>query len=353
MKYYVLVRRYDKDHTDIAVNVDLFTSKEAAIKQMRIEYEKRIELNNHFESICKNVGEIFIDQKYDPSNIHHLAEAIIVVWDKGEQDFEGTVQWDVFEVVPDKVMTNDEKETVTTLSETMDNDMRCRLDMMMKMISRVRKGDTVKFGQYPQTGNGDVLPVEWKILEIKDDKALLLSKHILDCHRYDQRKINCETTWVDSELRTWLNSYFYDKAFSDLEKEAIIDSPVRGTKSVDKVFILNSHQADIMFRNHSNEYFNYQELRVKTITEYAKKKCRLLHEDATSIFGDVVITAEDIKQLHNNCWWLRTSYKNINIDGKNQICIITPEGYLGCTHEDSADVGVCPAIWVETAHLKR
>lgn len=45
--------------------------------------------------------------------------------------------------------------------------------------------DYVYFGHYPQTEKGlDRTPIEWLVLDVKDNKLLLISRYILDCMPY-------------------------------------------------------------------------------------------------------------------------------------------------------------------------
>lgn len=90
-------------------------------------------------------------------------------------------------------------------------------------------GQIVEFGRYPQTRDGEILPIKWKVLEIKNRKAFLLSKNALDQKPYDSRF--CETspltqsktvTWSNSYIRQWLNTDFLNKAFLDNEKKSIV-----------------------------------------------------------------------------------------------------------------------------------
>lgn len=354
---YALVRQYESLINGDSISVDLFSTKEAAIEQMRKEYNKRIELDEYFEKTGKTVGNMFIDEKYDPSDAHHVAEAIVVVMGDnktGERYYEGTAQWNVFEVIPDEVMTNIEDDTITTRSEDNDNLTRSILENRIKESLRISRGHVVEFGRYPQTGNGKVLPIKWSVLDEKDNDVLLLSVDILDCHRYDNGNNEGKTTWENSELRDWLNTHFFDSAFSDAEKNHIIDNPIRGTKTADKVFILNRHQSEILFRKNTFECGDYQKKRAKTISAYADKNSDQVYEKLNGVSKMVQKSyLEHNKWLYNNAWWLRTGYRNIRIDGKNQICVIGPDGYLGCVPEDRLDVGVCPAIWVEKSCLKR
>jgi serine/threonine protein kinase len=76
-------------------------------------------------------------------------------------------------------------------------------------------GSTVSFGGYENQ------PIEWQVLEVKDNKALLLSKHILFRTAYDK---NHSGIWKTSSLRQYLNGEFYENCFTKIEKNAIISS---------------------------------------------------------------------------------------------------------------------------------
>lgn len=90
-------------------------------------------------------------------------------------------------------------------------------------------GQIFEFGRYPQTRDGGILPIKWKVLEIKNKKAFLLSECGLDKKPYDSRICNIspfsqrETVkWSNSYIRTWLNTDFLNEAFLDSEKKSII-----------------------------------------------------------------------------------------------------------------------------------
>ena len=64
--------------------------------------------------------------------------------------------------------------------------------------------DTVVFGSYPQSDiTGDIKePIEWIVLDRQEDKALLLSKYILDSAKFNDEINNL---WETSSLRMWMN----------------------------------------------------------------------------------------------------------------------------------------------------
>ena len=90
--------------------------------------------------------------------------------------------------------------------------------------------DTVTFGTYPQddvTGNSKE-PIEWIVLDKVGDKALLMSKKVLDKKPFCNT--NRHSNWEESDLRSWLNNDFYNQAFSDKEKESILTESIKNSR---------------------------------------------------------------------------------------------------------------------------
>lgn len=125
--------------------------------------------------------------------------------------------------------------------------------------SSVKVGDYVKFGRYPQN-NGDVKePIEWLVLEVNSNEALLISRYGLDCKVYHGECINI--TWEICDLRKWLNNDFLKEAFSEEERERIKLSEVvnddnrayssGGNNTQDRVFCLSLAEAEQYFKNDS------------------------------------------------------------------------------------------------------
>ncbi len=115
----------------------------------------------------------------------------------------------------------------------------------------ISKGDVILFGSYEQDNNAEngKEPIEWIVLDVKNGKALLLSKYALDCKAYNGITRMTDVTWENCTLRAWLNSDFLHDAFTDSEQKKILPStlvnkgnPVYGTEgcedTVDRVFIL-------------------------------------------------------------------------------------------------------------------
>lgn len=97
-------------------------------------------------------------------------------------------------------------------------------------------GGTIAFGKH-----------EWRILDIKDGKALLLSDEIIEQRDYHDKKE--EVTWETSETRNYLNNCFMEN-FDHNEKKSILPvvnankyNPWYGSKggnsTEDRIFLLS------------------------------------------------------------------------------------------------------------------
>lgn len=103
-----------------------------------------------------------------------------------------------------------------------------------------------------QTFLGDLRNVQfgkylWRVLDVRNDRALLLTEEILKWREYHSS--NTSVTWETCELRRYLNEAFL-KTFSAQERKRIVqtenrnaDNPWFGTSggrdTVDKVFLLS------------------------------------------------------------------------------------------------------------------
>ncbi len=107
----------------------------------------------------------------------------------------------------------------------------------------------VTYGVFEQDNNLDngPEPIEWRVCYVDNEKALLMSKYILDCRQfhsfndnYDEGSYGSKVTdWNRSDLKKWLNEDFYSTAFP--EENIILDDP----NGVDngKVFTISFSEA--------------------------------------------------------------------------------------------------------------
>ena len=185
-------------------------------------------------------------------------------------------------------------------------------------------GKTFYWGKYEQDNDLTNGPedIEWIVLAIEDGKALLLSRCGLDAvtfHDTDE-----PVTWEDCTLRAWLNSQFWDKAFSDEEQARILTTSVvddRDQEKVteDKVYILNDDELEF--------YLEKSDQRRVHFTEYA-----------TAQGGHA-------NRYNGTCWWWTRTIKG------NGTTVSTIDGYglfenFGSMATDTS-VSVAPAIWIQ------
>lgn len=93
-----------------------------------------------------------------------------------------------------------------------------------KKLKDAKVGDNVIFGKYEQDiclSNG-ADPIVWKVLDIKDGKALLLSEDVIDDHVFNNSQ--GDTIWETSSLRNFLNNDFYNDVFNEEEKAKIVST---------------------------------------------------------------------------------------------------------------------------------
>jgi len=103
-------------------------------------------------------------------------------------------------------------------------------------------GDLVTFGSYPLGFGEDLSPIEWVVLDVQDDCALLVSRYVLDCRPLN-KTMELTLNWMNSGLRSWLTGTFYDAAFDDEEKAAIVPAGDLG-----RVFLLSGEEVASCFQ---------------------------------------------------------------------------------------------------------
>lgn len=210
--------------------------------------------------------------------------------------------------------------------------------------------DRVWIGLYPQKsadGSG-VRPLEWLVLDKQGDKALLISKYIIDKIPYSLTEENCN--WETSFIRQWLNSEFYNNVFDAEDKNYILPTTNLTTDkrtnttitTIDNVFLLSDDEVIKYFnltkKDGINGYYSYEaspklessytefaELRGKTYSnEYCDYFLRTLRTE-DHLFVDTVSVDKGDENNH--------SYTTIYPD------------FGGITVKESS--GIRPAMWVK------
>ncbi len=186
------------------------------------------------------------------------------------------------------------------------------------------------FGQYEQDNDLTNGPedIEWQVLTVEDDRALVVSRYGLDAMKYYQ--LRGYVTWETSTLRKWLNGDFYESAFSSTEKSRIIsvtnENPENrefgtkgGNSTQDKVFLISIDEAE--------QYFSSNDNRKCTATAYAE-------ENGAHIY----------KGSKTSLWWLRSPGKY-----NDTAAFVNSAGRVRFAGEtaDEKTAAVRPAFWLD------
>lgn len=222
-------------------------------------------------------------------------------------------------------------------------------------------GDTITFGHYEQdndTSNGPEA-ITWKVLDVQDGKALVISEKILARvrHRYVEDGHGA-VTWETSRVRQWLSEDFFDAAFSDEEKTAVYLTNVKsepnpdytdtdpGKDTQDYVFVLGLEQYDEYFAD-DGDLFDaiapYTEV-ARVGNPYAKDE--LVRTAKYYPMNNAVRGNADGSA---GWWWLRTVGQDYAADG-NFMMRVDAAGKADGVGSD-ADCGVRPAMWVDVDTL--
>ena len=183
----------------------------------------------------------------------------------------------------------------------------------------------IKLGKYPQKTCAPKT-IEWRVLEVKGNEALLISRYGLICKPY--HRFNMDISWEDCDLRKWLNEDFLNEAFTPEERQRIRLSDVAndekpefyatsgGNNTQDRIFCLSNAEARRYFKNNR------------------ERTCR-----ATALARE-----KGLRTLYSGCfWWLRSpgfcqnEASSVYADGS-----MFPSGFV----VRDTRVTVRPAMWV-------
>jgi hypothetical protein len=197
-------------------------------------------------------------------------------------------------------------------------------------IANAQAGSHIYFGSYEQDNDlyASVKPIEWRVLERKGNRILVISEYGLEDEPYNKKRAS--VTWETCTLRAWLNSDFLTSAFT-ADEQAMIPAvhvvneknPKFGTDggndTEDKVFILSISEAKSFFPTKND--------RMCTPTAYTLAKGCYANKDSGRCW-----------------WWLRSPgddqghVARMDIDGT-----LLYDGYFAARTTGA----VRPALWIE------
>lgn len=217
-----------------------------------------------------------------------------------------------------------------------------------KATSFDKVGNIVSFGSYEQDNDTDngTEAIKWKVIAVEDGKALLLSQDILDGRSYEDS--SDYVTWETSDLREWMNSEFYDDAFSKDEKSHIQTTtlsneegtPFTVSDTEDQVFILSASELFKYFDTASEiaalpSTFAGMQRQVPATTTYGYFWLRTAASIDSFDKGDDGQATNIVYNEENN-----------NEDGSTY-ALYFANGLQYKGYEATTVLGVRPAIWVD------
>lgn len=166
------------------------------------------------------------------------------------------------------------------------------------------KYDTVLFGMQKSDLIGVFKqPIEWIILAKEKNKALLMTKYVIDCKAFDfvdienldriddsVKKSYKSIAWETCSLRKWLNEEFVKNSFTHDEINNILDTTLEDTKTVDKVFCLSEVEYKKYFdnggyyernRNIGDSHIYYNGATIRNKNALNSDKYKMIEEDET------------------------------------------------------------------------
>ena len=205
------------------------------------------------------------------------------------------------------------------------------------------KTTSLFFGKYPQSLNStSAKPIEWVVLDKQDDKMLIMSRFCL-VNKFYSEKGN-DPSWENSTIRSWLNSEFYENAFSNEEQRKILQIDLDNgdyPSTRDRIFLLSEQEI--------KQYFTNREWLLAESTPYADGS-----EDNYNLRIARGISVD---------WWLRVVTKREDYSAKDarQIyggylpspchseCndVMRSHGETRLYFSDSFEFGVRPTMWIK------
>lgn len=201
--------------------------------------DNKLSENSEFKVVTPNAlcavrGTIF-SVSYDKDKNETIVNVIEgKVWVSNKDNEEQVLE-------PDKIaIINDDGFTITDNGKTVDEDVESENEEVEEIEELVEEhpvpvnsngendtdidsmliGDTVYYGFFKG------VPIEWEVFDINDNGILLLSKYVVDSHKYGTDK---KDGWEESSLRAWMNSDLLEDMFTDSERyyiaESVIENP--------------------------------------------------------------------------------------------------------------------------------
>ncbi len=194
-------------------------------------------------------------------------------------------------------------------------------------LTNMTVGSIIRFGFYEQdnnTSNGKE-EIEWKVLAVEGNKALIISQYALDCQPYNTS--DTSVTWETCTLRKWLNETFYNAAFGTYHQQMVSSSTVTADKNPDYSTNPGNSTTDQVFLLSNTEAIKY-------FTSDSVRQCQ----------GTAYCHAQGAFDGNGNCWWWLRSpgYFSDHAADVDHVGSVSNYGF----DVDNDHDAVRPALWI-------
>lgn len=200
-------------------------------------------------------------------------------------------------------------------------------------------------------------PIQWRVLSVEGDKALLLADRALDDKEFFGRNLDSPLTWENSVIRSWLNGYgaaynaqnrdyqdnnFIDHAFDSEQQVAIISTLLNNEDTNMEQVVAENNTTDQIFLLSYADMLNpkYGFVADATVNDEARRSKYSQFAWAMGISRYVSESEEEAK-FNNNCrTWLRSKEKN-----GGEMMTVSYEGTVRGDYGET--IGCRPALYLD------
>ena len=194
-----------------------------------------------------------------------------------------------------------------------------------------------------------VEPIIWRILSEQNGQAIILAENIIDVQSFykdtSQREIDGQTIYANnykhSDIRTWLNGSFYNKAFNLKEKNIIkttaVNNSAATTDKTSNKYYCEDTQDNVWllsYKDLKNSDYGFGpallvNARKKQSTDYSRANHAYMSTSGSEIY--------------NGRWWTRSPHSSYN----NRPWVSQFLGNLLNLTVSASGVGVVPALTIQ------
>ena len=223
--------------------------------------------------------------------------------------------------------------------------------------------ESIKFGKYEQDNdlsNGKE-DIEWIVLNRDGSKLLLLSKYILDKVEYNSN-MSAFIQYDEAYIRRWLNTTFYNLAFDELEKSAVVRNYYRNYyisfRSMDGLSELpyeSSGTSDLVTLMGYLELVDYMgKPGEKAEDQFFNRK--LAAKPTTYALNikdsyNMSLWVEEGKTWYQGCasYWLRSKFNSSVGEFTSLAVTVEKNGKVVYEDDEDSHTGVRPMIFIDTS----